>query len=108
MESQSVYTKQQRIAELAGQTPRFRMVSLNRHLDMDWMREAYRQTRKSGAPGVDGITAAEYERNLEANLADLLERHDGNISQAAQDAGVDRKTIHRLLNELGISARDAD
>ena len=74
MESQIVYTRQQRIAELAGQTQRFRMVSLNQYLDMDWMREAYRLTRKSGAPGVDGMTAAEYERDLEANLADLLER----------------------------------
>ncbi len=82
MESQSVYTKQQRIAELAGQTPRFRMVSLNQHLDMDWMREAYRQTRKSGAPGVDGMTAVEYERNLEANLADLLERAKSGRYQA--------------------------
>ena len=82
MESQVVYTRQQRIAELAGQTPRFRMVSLNQYLDMDWMREAYRLTRKSGAPGVDGMTAAEYERNLEANLADLLERAKSGRYQA--------------------------
>lgn len=74
MESRDVYTKQQRIAELAGRTPRFRMVSLNQYLTLDWLREAYRLTRKSGAPGVDGITAAAYERNLDANLADLLER----------------------------------
>jgi RNA-directed DNA polymerase len=82
MESQIVCTRQQRIAELAGQTPRFRMVSLNQYLDMDWMREAYRLTRKSGAPGVDGMTAAEYERNLEANLADLLERAKSGRYQA--------------------------
>jgi RNA-directed DNA polymerase len=41
---------------------------------MDWMREAYRLTRKDGAPGIDGVTAADYEANLEANLLDLLER----------------------------------
>ena len=38
------------------------------------MMEAYRLTRKDGAPGIDGATAAGYEANLEANLLDLLER----------------------------------
>lgn len=38
------------------------------------MFEAWRRTRKAGAPGVDGMTAAAYEANLEANLADLLGR----------------------------------
>jgi RNA-directed DNA polymerase len=38
------------------------------------MKEAYRLTRKDGAPGVDGVTAADYEANLEANLLDLRER----------------------------------
>ena len=38
------------------------------------MKEAYRLTRKDGAPGLDGVTAADYEANLEANLSDLLDR----------------------------------
>ena len=74
MKSEPVYTKQQRIAQLAGQTPRFRMVSLNQYLDLEWLREAYRRTRKDGALGVDGVSAEDYERNLDANLANLLER----------------------------------
>jgi group II intron reverse transcriptase/maturase len=41
---------------------------------MDWMKEAYRLTRKDGAPGIDGVIAAIYEANLEANLRDLLDR----------------------------------
>jgi RNA-directed DNA polymerase len=43
-------------------------------MDLDWMREAYRLTRKDGAPGIDGVTAPDYEANLEANLLDLLDR----------------------------------
>ena len=50
------------------------LFSLHHVLDLDWMREAYRLTRKDGAPGIDGVTAADYEANLESNLADLLER----------------------------------
>ena len=38
------------------------------------MFEAFRLTRKDGAPGVDGVTADQYEANLEANLTDLLAR----------------------------------
>lgn len=37
------------------------------------MREAYRRTRKDGATGVDGVTAAQYEADLDANLTGLLE-----------------------------------
>jgi transcriptional regulator of acetoin/glycerol metabolism len=40
---------------------------------------------------------------LEATyLAELLRRHDGNVSQAAKAAGIDRKTFHRLINKYGI------
>src|SRR5262245_27847780 len=46
------------------------------------MREAYRLTRKDGAPGIDGVTAAEYAQNLEANLSDLLERMKSSRNQA--------------------------
>ncbi|MGH7459039.1 MAG: sigma-54-dependent transcriptional regulator [Longimicrobiaceae bacterium] len=34
-----------------------------------------------------------------AYLRDLLGRHDGNISEAARNAGMDRKTIHRMLSK---------
>ncbi len=70
----TVSTKQQRIAELAKQMPGVGLTSLSHHIDMEWMREAYRRTRKDGAPGIDGQTAKEYEENLEENLQSLLNR----------------------------------
>jgi DNA-binding NtrC family response regulator len=37
-------------------------------------------------------------------LTDLIRRHGGNISRAAKTAGIDRKTLHRLLAKYGIGA----
>ena len=48
--------------------------TLAHHIDIAWLLEAYRQTRKDGAVGVDGQTAADYEVNLMDNLQDLLDR----------------------------------
>ena len=48
--------------------------SLHHLIDGEWMREAYRLTRKDGATGIDGVTAADYEKDLEANLESLLSR----------------------------------
>jgi len=74
LESKNVCTKQQRIAELARFMPDVSFTSLAYHIDLEWMYEAYRKTRKSGAPGVDKVTAKEYEEDLDGNLRSLLER----------------------------------
>jgi group II intron reverse transcriptase/maturase len=70
---QTVSTKQQRIATLAKKEKRA-LSTLAHHIDIDWMKEAFRLTRKDGAPGIDGLTATEYETKLEENLRLLLER----------------------------------
>jgi retron-type reverse transcriptase len=69
-----VLTKQQRTAELAKQSPEMGFTSLNHHLDLIWLVEAYTRTRKDGAPGVDGQTSEDYGVNLLENLESLLER----------------------------------
>ncbi len=70
----SVSTKQQRIAKLAKQSPQLGFTSLNHHLDLPWLAEAYNRTRKNGAPGVDGQTADDYGLHLVANLTSLQDR----------------------------------
>ena len=69
-----VSTKQERIATLAKQSPEMGFTSLAYLMDIDWLREAYRRTRKNGAVGIDGQTAADYEQSLETNLQSLLDR----------------------------------
>jgi RNA-directed DNA polymerase len=48
--------------------------SLNHHLDLSGLVEAYKRTRKDGAPGVDGQTAEDYGRCLLDNRESLLDR----------------------------------
>jgi group II intron reverse transcriptase/maturase len=69
-----ISTRQEKLAELARIEPKLVLTTLAQHIDMVWLHEAYRRTRKDGAAGVDGVTAAQYEAELEANLSSLLER----------------------------------
>ncbi len=72
--SKSISTKLERIAKMAKSMPGVPLSTLGYHMDIKWLHEAYRRTRKDAAVGVDGQTAAEYEANLEANLRSLLDR----------------------------------
>lgn len=54
--------------------PQAALTTLAHHIDIDWLREAYRRTRKDGATGIDRQTADEYARNLDKNLRSLLGR----------------------------------
>ena len=44
----TVSTKQERIAALAKQSPQMAFTSLAYLMDIDWLKEAYRRTRKGG------------------------------------------------------------
>ena len=50
------------------------ITTLAHHIDLAWMYEAYRQTRKDGALGIDKVSAQEYAADLESNLMSLLDR----------------------------------
>lgn len=71
---QTVSTKQDRIAELARRMPDKQLTSVSHYIDIEWLTEAYRRTRKGGATGVDGQSAKEYEQELQSNLQSLLNR----------------------------------
>ena len=70
----TVSTKLQKVAKLAREAPGMAITSLSHHIDIDFLHEAYRLTRKDGAVGVDGQTAKDYEENLHENLENLLNR----------------------------------
>jgi len=62
--SQTISTQLQGIAEQAACYPDMVFNNLYHKINVDMLREAYRQTRKDRAPGVDKVTAKEYAENL--------------------------------------------
>jgi RNA-directed DNA polymerase len=81
-EPENVSTKCQRIAMLGQKYPERSFTSLAHHMDLSWMLEAYRRTRKDGAVGVDGQSAREYGEGLPGNLERLLEQAKSGEYQA--------------------------
>jgi len=70
----TVSTRLQRIAKLAREMPGVALRTLAQYIDIEFLREAYRRTRKDGAVGVDRQTAEQYAEDLERNLQSLLDR----------------------------------
>ncbi len=76
--SPTISPKLQKIAEQARNYPEMVFNNLYHLIDYDLLNEAYRLTRKDGAPGVDKVTAKDYAADLERNLRDLHERLKSN------------------------------
>ncbi len=62
------------IANRAQNDPKARFRNLYMLLNEENLRECFYALRKDASPGVDRVTFKDYERNLEANLQDLVER----------------------------------
>jgi DNA-binding NtrC family response regulator len=63
------------------------------------------QIRATASGALSEISREEALDSAELNyLTMLLEKHEGNISQAAQQAGLSRQGMHKLLKKHGISA----
>jgi group II intron reverse transcriptase/maturase len=63
-----------RVRQAARQDKGIRFTALLHHVDLARLEAAFRAVRPQAAPGVDGVTWAEYERDLRGNLEDLHAR----------------------------------
>jgi hypothetical protein len=81
-----ISTRRQRIAELARQSPQAAFTTLAHHIDIDWLTEAYRRTRKDGAVGVDGQTAKDCIRHTDPILHAMVRspRTDPSVPRGPQ------------------------
>lgn len=79
------------------------ITTLAHHIDLGWLREAHRKTRKDGARGVDGQSTTEWEAHLEENLQRLLDRAKSGSYRAPPVRRVDiPKANGKEMRPLGI------
>ena len=97
--SDTMSTSLLRLATLGRDYPQRCFTNLNQYLTKSLLRAAFHQTRKDGAAGVDGQTAADYAHGLEDNLESLLARaKDGSycappVRRSYVPKGEDRRPI---------------
>jgi RNA-directed DNA polymerase len=64
----------QGIAKKAQEHPKHRFGNLYELLNEPFLKECWRDIRKEAASGVDRLSAQDYERNLDENMHNLVER----------------------------------
>ncbi len=63
-----------RIRQAARQRKKEKFTALLHHISIDMLDEAFFELKEEAAPGVDGLSWADYEQNLESNIEDLHAR----------------------------------
>lgn len=67
-------TQLTRIAEKAKENPELKFTTLVHHINKQSLMDAHMRMQKQKASGVDGVSWATYDQNLEANVDDLVAR----------------------------------
>jgi retron-type reverse transcriptase len=73
-EKKKMATKLDRIEEMSAGNTKLVFTSLYHLINEELLRECHEEMDGKKATGVDGVTKAEYEVNLDANLGNLVER----------------------------------
>src|SRR6266567_1311263 len=93
-----------RVREVARRDKDARFTALLHHVTLFRLREAYWAISPKAAPGVDGVTWAEYGQDLEVNLQDLLGRVQSGRYRATPSRRVYIPKADGRLRPLGIAS----
>jgi RNA-directed DNA polymerase len=93
-----------RVRRIAATDKEAQFTALLHHVDVDRLRTAYLAVRPKAAPGVDGVTWADYGLELEENLRDLHARVHGGAYRAKPSRRVYIPKPDGRLRPLGIAA----
>ena len=93
-----------RVRQVAKQDKEARFTALLHHVSIGRLRAAYWAIRPQAAPGVDGVTWADYGQALEANLQGLYERVQSGRYRAKPSRRTYIPKADGRLRPLGIAA----
>jgi RNA-directed DNA polymerase len=93
-----------RVRRAAQKDKDAQFTALLHHVDVDRLRAAYWAIRPKAAPGVDGVTWAEYGSDLEVNLRGLHARVHGGSYRARPSLRVFIPKADGRLRPLGVAA----
>jgi RNA-directed DNA polymerase len=93
-----------RVREVARRDKDARFTALLHHVRLSRLRAAYWAISPKAAPGVDGVTWADYGRDLDANLRDLHERVQSGRYRATPSRRAYIPKADGRLRPLGIAA----
>ena len=93
-----------RVRRVAATDKEARFTALLHHVDVDRLRAAYFALRPKAAPGVDGVTWADYGLDLEVNLRDLHARVHRGAYRARPSRRVYIPKPDGRLRPLGVAA----
>mgnify|MGYP007041531947 FL=1 len=69
---EAVSRAQARIREAVARNRQEKLTALLHHVSVDVLRAGFFSLKKTAAPGIDGVTWADYAEDLQANLAGLF------------------------------------
>jgi retron-type reverse transcriptase len=71
---ESVFQGLDRVRQAAKERKKEKFTALFHYIDLELLGAAFSWLKRDAAPGIDGVTWADYEQNLEENLSDLHAR----------------------------------
>ena len=97
-------TKLDRIREMSASNPKMVFTSLYHLINEELLRQCHKELDGKKATGVDKVTKAEYEANLEENLKDLVDRLKRKNYKPQPSLRVHIPKIGGKLRPLGMAA----
>ena len=101
---QSALSELGRVRRVATKDKEARFTALLHHVDVDRLRAAYWALEPEAAPGVDGVTWADYGQDLEENLRDLHARVHRGAYRARPSRRVYIPKADGRLRPLGVAS----